>query len=102
MGKFTMKKHTDTAGREVLAVSDSDLVGKTLYDDDREIEFLVSREFYAEEELDEQDVISALSSSGNINLIGNEIVDIAIKEKIVDEDAVIDIGGTKHAQVYRI
>lgn len=86
----------------VIAVADESLLGMTLHDKKRGIDFTVSKEFYGDELFELDEVIEKIKDSTNANLIGNEIVDAAIKEKIIDKDSFIEIDGIKHAQIYRI
>ena len=102
MAAFSMKKHTDAAGRSVIAVSDSDLLNRELKDTEKDIEFFVSPSFYGEETFSEEEVFAEITEADNVNLIGNGIVDAAVNKHIVNEGSVTTIAGIKHAQVYKI
>ena len=87
-------------GDTVLAVCDSESYNKTF--EDKELRLFVDPSFYGRKETDEEDLIELLKDANIINLAGNVCVDLAISEGHVDRDSVIDIGGCRHAQVYRI
>jgi hypothetical protein len=99
---FTMKIHGKDTGREIIAACDSEIVGKTLKDEKNEIEFNVSEYFYGNEKFEWDQISSYISNGKNVNLIGNTIVELAIKNGIVDDKSVVEIDGVKHAQIYSI
>ncbi len=86
--------------KNVIAMCDEDLIGKKFEDDHRQID--VSERFYKGELVDEKKVIELLEKGTNLNLFGNNVVDIAIKSGIVKEEEVIEIQGVKHVQIYNI
>lgn len=92
---FFVKIHKKL-GREVLAICDEDILGKTL--DDENIHFEIKIEFYKGEKLKEDQVKLLLKDSINYNIIGKEIVKIAIEIGVIEEDQVIKIKGIPHAQ----
>lgn len=97
-----MKVHENYIGRKVVAISDPELLGKTIEDTDKGLEINVSKFFYGESEFEFSDIMQFVLHSENINVIGNKIVDALITEKLVDSKNVITIGGIKHAQIYKI
>lgn len=97
---FTAKIHGKDTSREIIAVCDSEILGKTLVDKEREIEFKVSKDFYGSENFEWDEIANSISNGRNVNLVGNEIVDLAIKNGLVDSKSVIEIEGVKHAQIY--
>ena len=97
---FTAKIHGKDTSREIIAVCDSEILGKTLVDKEREIEFTVSKDFYGSENFEWDEIANSISNGRNVNLVGNEIIDLAIKNGLVDSKSVIEIEGVKHAQIY--
>ena len=97
---FTAKIHGKDTSREIIALCDSEILGKTLVDKEREIEFTVSKDFYGSENFEWDEIANSISNGRNVNLVGNEIVDLAIKNGLVDSKSVIEIEGVKHAQIY--
>ncbi len=92
---FFVKIHKKL-GREVLAICDEDIIGKTL--EEGNIHFEIKAEFYKGEKMSESQVKKLLESSPNHNIIGKEIVKIAIQVGVVDKEQVIKIKGIPHAQ----
>lgn len=102
MTKVYVKIHETSGLGKVIAISDSDLVGKTLQDNEKDLSFTVSEDFY-KGELVELDILPDVLKEGeNINIIGNASVDFAIKNGFVDKDGTIEIDGVKHAQIYKL
>lgn len=86
------------SGREVLvAVSDAALVGREFKEGNMRL--LVTEAFYGTEEADAPDVLLHLASCTIANLVGVDIVTLAIQHGYVHPDNVLDIGGVPHAQM---
>jgi hypothetical protein len=84
--------------KEVLvAVCDSELVGKTYSAGDFRIE--VKEEFYGKEDVGEDEVKGALESATIANITGEKAVKLAIKLGIIDKENVLKIGECWHAQM---
>ncbi len=96
---IAMRLHTNTQG-EVLAAADTELVGQTLKDG--KITFHVSKLFYQEKLVSEEEFIELLSQVGNINLIGERVIRVAANQKLVPPNEGIRIAGVPHAQIYKI
>ncbi len=84
----------------VLAACDKELCGKTLKGG--KLEFLVSEGFYKGNEIKEGELRSKLHEFGNVNLVGNRVVAVAIEENLVLEENVIEISKVKHVQIFKI
>ncbi len=94
--KFRMKIYR--TGREiVVAVCDSEIVGKTFREGDIKIE--VKESFYGEIDVDEEEVRRALKIATIANITGKRAVKLAIDMGIVDEDNILKIGECWHAQM---
>ncbi len=87
-------------GNVVLAVCDSESHNKTF--EDRGLRIFIDPSFYGRRETGEDELIELLKDANIINLAGNMCVDLAISEGHVNAESVVDIGGCRHAQVYRI
>ncbi len=83
-----------------MAVCDKELCGKTLRAE--KIEFRVSEKFYKERELAESEFKKILHEFDNINLVGNKTVGIALEEKAVLPESIIEIAGVKHVQIFKM
>jgi len=92
---YYLKKH-----EKVVAICDEDIVGKRFEEGDKCIE--VSERFYKDEKVSEEDVEIVLKQEGNINLVGNKVINLAIKLGVINSNDVIEIQGVKHAQIYNL
>ncbi|RLI79946.1 DUF424 domain-containing protein [Archaeoglobales archaeon] len=93
---FRMKVYR-VRGEILVAVCDSDIVGKIFREGDLKIE--VKEEFYGEREVGEEEVKSALKRATIANITGKKAVELAIRIGIIDEDKVLKIGDCLHAQM---
>ena len=85
-------------GREVLvAVSDAGLVGREFKEG--KLRLHVAEAFYGTDGADATDVLRELSACTIANLVGVDIVTLAIQHGYVDPDNVLDIAGVPHAQM---
>lgn len=80
----------------IVAACDEDIIGQTFREGSACM--TVHRDFYVGESLPEEAFVERLKIATIINLTGNEVVAIAIREGFVSPDSVMDIGGIKHAQ----
>ncbi|WP_137284229.1 DUF424 domain-containing protein [Halorussus salinisoli] len=84
----------------LVAVCDDDVLGETFEDDG--VSLTVTEEFYGGDEVDEQAVVNSLTRASVANLVGSEAVELAIREGFVDEENVLDVESTRHAQFLRM
>lgn len=92
----------DTDQGLLVAVCDPDIVGDTF--ESEQVSLTVEEEFYADEAdtADEATVVDALSRANVANIVGTRAVAVAVEHGIVDENAVLDLDGTRHAQLLRM
>ncbi|WP_226022713.1 DUF424 domain-containing protein [Halomicrobium salinisoli] len=81
----------------LVSVCDPDVMGETF--ENGKVSLTVDEEFYGGEEADEQAVVESLAKCTTANLVGEESVALAIEHGFVDEENVLDLGGTRHAQL---
>ena len=84
----------------LVSICDVDCLGETYVDDPVTLE--VTEEFYGGEEAVEADdaaVVDGLTRADVANIVGREAVSVAIEAGIIDEDRVLDVDGTRHAQL---
>lgn len=85
-------------GREVLvAVSDAGLVGKLFREGNMRLHVLP--DFYGTDGADAQEVVRQLAVCTIANLVGVDVVTLAIQHGFVHPDNVLDIQGVPHAQM---
>ncbi|MAG50795.1 hypothetical protein CL621_04125 [archaeon] len=86
-----------TGPQEVVALCDEELIGKTL--EENKFQLKISERFYKGEELSEDKIINILKSMGNLNIVGDKSVELALKIGIISEEDIIKIKGVPHVQV---
>ena len=89
----------ETAEGLLVSVCDEACLGETY--DDGDISLDVTEEFYAAEarEADADSVVEALQRASVANIVGSESVAVAVEAGLVEEDRVMEIADTKHAQL---
>jgi len=94
-----MRIHTNTNG-SVLAAADAQLIGKTLTENKLSIH--VSKTFYHETLVTEEEFMQHLNNAVNVNLIGENTINAAQKQGSVSSKHGKKIAGVPHAQIYRL
>lgn len=94
--KMIVKIHKSYDGKKIVAVCDSDLVGKKFEDGKTQLD--MSGSFYKGEERSEGDILKELRQHGCLNVVGEESVRFFVDKKMVDPDKIIRIKGIPHAQ----
>jgi len=84
-------------GEILVAVCDSELIGKTFREGDLKIE--VKESFYGDRDVGEEEVKRALRMATIANITGKRAVELAIKLGIIDKENVLKIGECWHAQM---
>lgn len=87
----------DTDEGTLVSVCDPDVLGET-FENDR-VSLTVDEDFYDGEEVDEQTVIDSLAQCSVANLVGTDTVSLAIEHGFIEEENVLDLGDTRHAQL---
>ena len=97
--RFSVKIHK--SGRELLvAACDSDVIGQTFKEGNLRIH--VSEEFYGGDLMEEDTLLNRLEMATVANLVGEEVVALAVRHGFVDPDCVLVIDGVPHAQMARM
>lgn len=76
-------KYQDTL---MINICDIELVGKEINKGDFVID--ISKNYFLEEEIDEQEAIAMLKTSSVLNLVGNRIVKLALELRLAKENSV--------------
>ena len=84
----------------VVAACDAKLLGKVLKYG--KLKFEVRKEFYGGSIVNLGEAIKLLRRGTIINLVGEKVVDEALKHGFVHPDAIIDLSGIPHAQKIRL
>ncbi|GAA0520064.1 hypothetical protein SAMN04488066_107121 [Halorubrum aquaticum] len=93
-------RERETPEGTLVSVCDADCLGET-YDNGR-ASLSVTEEFYGGDdavEADAEAVVAALHRAQVGNLVGREAVGVAVDAGLVDEEAVLEFDGTRHAQL---
>jgi hypothetical protein len=84
----------------LVSVCDSDCIGETY--ENGQVSLTVTEEFYGGDDAEEADadtVVESLTRATVANIVGDEAVGVAIDAGIIDEETVLDVGETRHAQL---
>ena len=93
-------KERQTPEGLLVSVCDPDCLGETY--ENGKVSLTVTEDFYGgdeAEDADEDAVVDSLHRATVANLVGEETVRVAIKAGVVDEETVLDLEGTLHAQL---
>ena len=87
------------AYRKIIAIADSDLIGKRFEEGNLQLD--IKESFYNGDEMDEKKAIdmikSAVTDDATFNIVGKDSVKTAIKAGIISKEGVIKIQGIPHA-----
>jgi hypothetical protein len=93
-------RERDTPEGLLVSVCDDACLGETYANGDISLE--VDEEFYGGPDADPADaeaVVESLSRATTANIVGDRAVEVAVEAGLVDEDRVLDLDGTRHAQL---
>jgi hypothetical protein len=93
---------TEIRGEKVLAVCDKELLGAKLVDTSLNIVFHVNDRFYGGELVPVSYAIARAEEATILNLVGEKIVEAAVKAGLVHPEAVVRIAGVPHAQAVKM
>ena len=96
---ITMKCYNTSQGL-LLAACDSEIVGKKFKEGKLRIE--VTKSFYGEEKVSEKVFLNHLRNAVIVNLVGERVVNLAVKNGFADEETVIKIQGIPHVQILKL
>jgi len=95
-----LKIHRSREMGDVIAVCDRELLNRTLCHGNLTI--TITQNFYGDTPATEDEVRNALMNAGNINLVGERSVGIAIGMGLLEKSGCMMIGTVPHAQIYRL
>ena len=87
----------DTDEGVLVSVCDPDLLGETF--EDGPVSLYVDPEFYDGEAATEEEVVESLAGCAVANIVGTDAVGVAVEHGFVEEENVLDLDGTRHAQL---
>ena len=95
-----LKIHRSRDTADVVAVCDRELLNTTISHE--KLTITIRDSFYGNTPATEDEVRDALKNAGNINIIGERSVTIAIGMGLLTKSGCIMIGNVPHAQIYRL
>ena len=81
--------------RRLLAICDGNLIGKTFEEKNKVLN--VSKTFYHGEPMFEKDILKLIEDNTLLNIVGEESVNFALKNNLIDKKGIIKIKGIPHA-----
>jgi hypothetical protein len=93
-----LKIHHMPGSADVVAVCDRELLNTTICHE--KLTVRIHESFYGTTQVSEEEVRSALEKAGNINLIGERAVNVAISMGLITDADCIMIGKIPHVQIY--
>jgi uncharacterized protein len=93
-----LKVHRSPGTGDVVAVCDRELINTTIRH--KEITVTITEAFYGNCPATEDEVRDALRKAGNINLMGERCVSLAIEMGLLTRSGCIMIGTVPHAQIF--
>jgi len=84
----------------VLAICDAEILGRTLREG--KIVFCVKEEFYCGAKVDAEEAVAMIKNSTIVNMVGSNVVRLAIDKGYVHPEAVLNIEGVPHAQIVKL
>ncbi|MFH0861882.1 MAG: DUF424 family protein [Candidatus Altiarchaeota archaeon] len=94
---FYAKVHK-RGGEVLIACCDAEILGKRLKSG--ELEIHIEESFYGGQKVGSDDLKSLMKEATAANLIGDEVVRFALEQGLIEESGVVEVCGTKHAQLY--
>lgn len=87
-------------GEVLLAACDEDILGESF--EEGELQLQVHTSFYDGFKVDENGLIKYLESSTIANLVGEHVIQCALKAGLITNDCIIRIQGIPHAQILKL
>ena len=95
-----LKIHRSPEIGDVVAVCDRELINTTVSQGKMTVQ--ITEAFYGTTPATAAEVEEALSNAGNVNLMGERSVGVAVKMGLITRAGCIMIGAVPHAQIYRL
>jgi hypothetical protein len=81
----------------LVSVCDPEVLGETF--ENGAVSLTVEADFYEGTEADEEAVVESLARCSVANIVGTHAVALAVEHGFIEEDNVLEVGGTRHAQL---
>ncbi|MBS3176842.1 DUF424 family protein [Candidatus Woesearchaeota archaeon] len=90
-----VKEHRHPDGKIVLAVCDSDLVGKKFEEGDKQLNLASS--FYKGSEQEDLTVGDMMRNSDSVSIVGPKAIQLGLNEGIIEQESILTIAGIPYA-----
>ena len=97
--KIAVKTYSQN-GEVIVAACDEGLLDQTF--EEGELHLQVHSSFYDGNRVDEEELLQHLNNSTSANLVGENVINSAIKAGLISDDCIIRIQGIPHAQIYKM
>ena len=94
-----LKKHAGEK-TEILALCDEDILGKTLTENDLKLK--ISEQFFKGTKVQPAEAIKELKKSKNANLVGKEVIQLALKNGIIDSSSILTVQGIPYTLIFEL
>lgn len=91
-----VKIHNVQEGKKLVAICDSELLGKKIEHGDLQLD--LASDFYKGEEKSPEEVEDIIKGAYLINVVGDESIAFCIKIGVIDKGHVLKVGDIPHAQ----
>lgn len=81
----------------MVAACDEEILGKEY--NEGEIQLNVEEDFYKGDVVGKEEILDAIANAMIANLVGNRVVETAVKHGFVNEESIVTVDGVKHAQI---
>ena len=95
-----LKIHQSPGTGDIVGVCDRELINTTI--SNGSLTVTISESFYGDCPSTESEVRDALQKAGNINLMGERAVSIAVDMGLISRSDCIMIGNVPHVQIYQL
>lgn len=82
----------------IVAVCDENVLEKSFFCEEKGIKIDVKKSFYGKNKGEIEEILGHMRNATILNLVGEEIIKIALEEDLISEDCVLKIGDAVHAQ----
>jgi hypothetical protein len=90
------KIHKNPEGQIIIALCDSELLGKKFTQGDLQLD--LTGGFYKGHEKPEAEILSVLDNAYIINAVGKTCIDFLLKNRLIEKQNIITIAAIPHAQ----
>lgn len=92
-----VKKHISHEGKVIVAICDSDLLGKKFEENDLQLDLRAN--FYKGEEVSGKELLSIVKDAHILNIVGEKSIEFALKNNLIKKEKILRIKDVPYAQV---